>query len=267
MAIGELVEGERGILTERDREYLIGEIDMESEYKNPEKQEYVIRGRIRDRVEQAIKDFIFIDRYLSDEDWDKILEEWDDLDTEIRKEASRNEEAPNPFEHEYPDIAKGLESGLSVILNSMAEVFDRDHAFAFVEHNIKDIIQTQTAIEKDEFYYGNVSFRPDGSEDVTIELDSAFEYLDNAFEKKAEAQTDLKRAVVEATTEYIEKLPDMPDSDYVALIDQFYLTGRFASRQEYEEIRRAMMEIVWVEKKQAIDEAIEDWHLDPEYWD
>lgn len=267
MATEDLVEGGRGILTEKDRKYLIGEIDMESEYKNPENQESVIRSRIRNRVEQGIKDFIFIDRYLSDEDWDMILEDWADLDTEIRKEASRTEEAPNPFEREYPDVANGLESGLSVILNSMTEIFDRNHALAFVEHNIKDIIQTQTAIEKDEFYYGNVSFRPDGSEDVTIELDAAFEYLDNAFEKKAEAQTDVKKAVVEATTEYIEKLPDMPDSDYVALIDQFYLTGRFASRQEYEEIRRVMMEIVWVGKKQAIDEAIEDWHLDPEYWD
>ncbi|WP_136689990.1 hypothetical protein [Halorhabdus amylolytica] len=259
------VNGDRGILTEKDRKYLVGDVDL-SQYKNPQKQDNLFRHRIRERVERGIKDFIFIDKYLSKEDWDKILEDWKEFESEIETEASETGEVPSPQNHEYPDVLQGLHSGIAIILNVMAEIQGRDYALSFLEENLKEVIQTQTALENDEFYYGEITFQLEKLENNTVDLDDAFELLVDAVEAREydEEQDDLVEEISELLDDFVDQLPDMPNSDYVALIDMLHLSGRLSSEEEYQLLRKVMWAKVWEVQEQAMRQAIQDWHLDPE---
>lgn len=59
----------RGILTKKDREYLLNKDEYEPKSQSEK------RYRIRNRVTNSFKDFIFLEYFTSDEDREKIFEE------------------------------------------------------------------------------------------------------------------------------------------------------------------------------------------------
>lgn len=62
------VERKRGILTKKDREYLVGDYQPEGQ------DERNTRYRIRQRIRQSLKDIILISYHLSDEDLRQIMD-------------------------------------------------------------------------------------------------------------------------------------------------------------------------------------------------
>ena len=80
-------ERTRGIITSSDREYLLGHLDVEPQSQR----ERVIRGRIRERVRQALVDFSLLFRHLEDRDLHGIFDE------ESIPEDRRPDTAPRPI--------------------------------------------------------------------------------------------------------------------------------------------------------------------------
>lgn len=255
------VEGDRGILTEKDRKYLVGEIDID-EYENPQKQENTFRYRIRNRVERALKDFILIEKFLSKEDWNNILEDSKNAVDDLKEEASRTGTAPDPQEHNYPDVSKGLDSAIKGILKAHAEVHGRSYTMAFIRDNLKEIIQMQNVVGNDEFYYGDIELEMADFEENSIDLGLAFGCLEDIIEQKNKAgnEKEFLKILSAALDEFVGELPNMPTYDYILLIDAFHITGRLPD-SEYEIIRQVMVDMVMDVRLPAIDEEIDDWHI------
>jgi len=253
------LKSDRGILTKKDREYLLGEVDF-SEYERPENQEQVIRSRIRKRIELAIKDFILIDEHLPAEEWDRILEEWREAQEEVKSQASRTGEAPKPSER--PEVLRGLHAAMRCVLDSFGMVGGRHYAFMAVQDSLKQAVQTQSVIQNDEFYYGELKFDTGDLENDTIDLETAYEILKSATEKQEENHElgEVEQTLFEILDEFVDELPDMSGSDYIGLIDALYHKNRISQR-DYEMYRNMMWEMVWGEKKSAINEALDDWNL------
>ena len=93
------VSRDRGILTERDREYLLGRIDDELS----ENAEYQKRYQIRQRIRDAMFDFWLISRHLPAKDTGLLWGETDDWIYKSRRQREREEAPPYP---EKPFLAK-----------------------------------------------------------------------------------------------------------------------------------------------------------------
>jgi len=76
----DLVERDKGILTKRDRRFLLGELDEElsDNAKN------VRRYEIRNRLENVIHDFQLLAKYLEYEDIRQVFDPVDDWSREAR---------------------------------------------------------------------------------------------------------------------------------------------------------------------------------------
>ena len=72
--VEDLVERDRGILTEHDRRYLLGEFEGELS----ENAEYQKRYQIRQRIRNAIIDFQIISGGLDARDVNHLFEEFDE---------------------------------------------------------------------------------------------------------------------------------------------------------------------------------------------
>ena len=84
----------RGILTERDREYLVGAIDLD-EYEDPTVAERQFRHRIRRRFRHAVRDLDLLRRYLSAIDQELLFAEM--VDAADEDVAARSREALGLF--------------------------------------------------------------------------------------------------------------------------------------------------------------------------
>lgn len=89
----DLIERQRGFLTQHDREYLLGEHDEMTD--NYEQQK---RYQIRERFRHAMLDFYFISEYLSDRD-KRLL--WPEIDDWLYRAQNRRQQLE---EFQYPEI-------------------------------------------------------------------------------------------------------------------------------------------------------------------
>lgn len=78
--IDDLIERDRGILTEHDRQYLLGELDEELN----DNAEYQKRHQIRNRIRNAIYDFQIITGELEPRDIDQLFEPADEWAVKAR---------------------------------------------------------------------------------------------------------------------------------------------------------------------------------------
>lgn len=89
----ELVDRQRGFLTQHDREYLLGQHDDMTD--NYEQQK---RYQIRERFRHAMFDFYFMSDYLSDRD-KRLL--WREIDNWLWRAQNRRQQSED---YEYPEI-------------------------------------------------------------------------------------------------------------------------------------------------------------------
>jgi hypothetical protein len=88
----DLVERERGVLNERDRRFLLGELDDELS----DNQKYQRRYQIRQRIRNSMYDFWFLNRALSNRDAGMLWAETDDWIFRSRRQRRRDEAPPYP---------------------------------------------------------------------------------------------------------------------------------------------------------------------------
>lgn len=100
----DLVDRQRGFLTEHDREYLLGYIDEMTD--NYEQQK---RYQIRQRFRHAMLDFYFISDHLSDRD-KRLL--WPEIDDWLWRAQNRRQQKKD---FEYPDIPFLLECWRDIV--------------------------------------------------------------------------------------------------------------------------------------------------------
>ena len=88
----DLVERDKGILTKRDRRFLLGELDEElsDNAKN------VRRYEIRNRLENVIHDFQLLAKYLEYEDIRQVFDPVDDWSREARQINNQSRESVSP---------------------------------------------------------------------------------------------------------------------------------------------------------------------------
>ena len=88
----DLVERDKGILTKRDRRFLLGELDEElsDNAKN------VRRYEIRNRLENVIHDFQLLAKHLEYEDIRQVFDPVDDWSREARKINNQSRESVSP---------------------------------------------------------------------------------------------------------------------------------------------------------------------------
>jgi hypothetical protein len=262
MADSDLIDGGRGILTERDREYLLGEINFQEEYKNPEHQREVIKDRLCNRIERGIRDFILIDRYITKEEWDEILEGWEKYESEVKEEASRTGEPPDMLREDRPDIINGAQAGMRCSFNLLIRVWGMELASVAIKENLKQSIQEYHAIHNDKFYYGDVSLQDDDFEENSIDLDEAWGYFADEIDKQTQKDGEYLSddSLLKVLNGFTEKLPDMAFNDYHSLVAVFSLTGRL-SEDAYRRIGSMMEAIVWDGAEPLAAEEIEDWNI------
>lgn len=123
------IERDRGILTERDREYLLGELDDELS----ENAEYQKRYQIRQRIQNAMFDFWLISRQLSPKDTGLL---WGDTDNWIYKSKRQRERGEAPPYPEKPFLAECWRDLIGFFVYSQLSV-DLPEAEKLVEWTIE----------------------------------------------------------------------------------------------------------------------------------
>jgi hypothetical protein len=124
------VERDRGILTERDRRYLLGELNGEL----TRNAEYQKRFQIRQRIRNAMLDFWIINRYLPGQDAGMIWKETDHWIYQSENQRKRGEAPPYP---EKPFLAKCWRDWISFFVYSQITV-DSFEAEKLVEWVIEE---------------------------------------------------------------------------------------------------------------------------------
>lgn len=255
-----LITMNNGFLTEKQRRYLTGQIDMSENYENPQKRSNTFRHRIRNRVKGAIKDFIIIEKYLTGEDWDKIFEEYKSFTRDIKSDANNKSEAANPSDRALPDILQGSRAAIQFLISALAEMEGRQNAMYTIEDCLKEVVQRASAQGEERFYYGNICLDVDDIEANSIDLAEARRELEKSV-KEVDGNSDGTNPValmIEVIDCFAERLPAMPAEDFPRLIQKLYVTGSI-NRKEYEQLYDFAAVMVKESKQSNITEAIKNW--------
>ncbi|WP_152436396.1 hypothetical protein [Halosimplex carlsbadense] len=236
----DLIEGERGILTEKDRKFLCGELDL-SEYNDPENQEYQFRYRIRQRVKRGIKDFTLLLEGLDRSEREKIFEEVSKSHQDVQNHADHYQELPAEELQAPSFLLNGVRDAFQFVFTSLMEA-TREPPISMVEEELKYALQTDISMYGDEFFYGDVKVSIDDLDEFTIMLDAAAEQLDEELLSKHESIDFQDNTVLSDFVGFIESMPEMAFDDVISLIIALHHTGRL-SHTEGDELIRSVTEL------------------------
>lgn len=221
-------DDEVGLFNNRQRRYLLGESDIEPKSNT----ERMMRGRIRDRVRQAVRDFTILDKNLERRDWEQIFDLGD------REHSTPSDVASGDVDLADHEVRVGL-------VRIIAWVY-RVSKYCPSVPPFEDLVKSGVAFGESPPHVR----APTQRAEVTVEVESGEPIkLGEALEKlDASGPAALDEDELRAFTHFANRHPDVPLEDYQDLYEQ-----------EFEEA---------VEKKR-IEEAGEDFgyvgHLvDPE---
>lgn len=150
------------ILTRRDREYLLGRLDL-SKYDAPENTEYRIRHDIRERFRQALIDLTIIEQTLSHKDRKAVFEELEDL-TVILQHSDNLQEARR-HKGEFPMVT-ALSSMINLVVLATFPNFGGEFK-KFFEKSISNTLNQMWVTEFREYRAFDVDMDISGDRDAT----------------------------------------------------------------------------------------------------
>ncbi|WP_135823208.1 hypothetical protein [Halostella litorea] len=173
----DLVDRPRGGLTQADREYLVGEMDM-SEYDDPENVDYQRRFRIRERIKNAILDFHLVANGLPHGDVEQIFDEAYDWERQLTAARHQGDEFDQDSIPPIPPLLEAWGDALRFFYLGFG-IRRPDLAKMIIETAVDDAITEYGLIYEDAYLDVDVTFEIAGEEDDAIPLDKFKERVEN----------------------------------------------------------------------------------------